>query len=146
MNGLARQLITKAYSLELGETRSAEIKTSRKAVTVARPFPWMELTEPRAAVTWRDVWVRNSTAEGTPPGPCKQVLEGRTQKAAFFWSSWGDSVRPGFETPSQTERLRHTPPPPPTLHPTPTDVNAAPLALGPVPTTLLLICCLVTSG
>lgn len=35
MNGLAQQLITKAYSLELGEAGNAEIKTSRKAVKEA---------------------------------------------------------------------------------------------------------------
>lgn len=45
MNGLARQLITKAYSLELGETGSAEIKTRRKAVTEAARFSRMELAD-----------------------------------------------------------------------------------------------------
>lgn len=47
----------------------------------------MELTEPRVAVTWRDVRVRNRGTEGALPDPRNQVFEGRTREVVFFWSS-----------------------------------------------------------
>ena len=77
MDGLAKQLITNAFSQEPEDTGRAEMEMVGK-------LSQSVLVEPRVVDNWRGVCVRNPGAEVMHPNPHHQVFEVRTQESAFF--------------------------------------------------------------